>query len=372
MAPLELDRSRPARSPAHPSRGRGPVPRQPQDGHSLGTRRQAERRSGPSAGTVASGHPRSSSAWSRCPPSAPDHAPASRGPSRPTDRLGRAEQATATVATHGHTHRRLLRRDPRPARQRPGHPRPAGGSHRRRGRQHRLAGGLRGQARRPRRGPHRELLGRGPHRRGVSRPSIDIDGVEVLSVSDRTFDMHDGGKIEVLARMPVARPRRPLDGVHAGRRPRLHRDRGQPGAGARAHDQEEHGRHRHRRHRGARPRQHRPGGLAAGDGGQGAPVQELRRRRRVPDLHRHRSTTRRWRSGSTPSSRRSSASLRCSAASTSRTSPRRRASRSRTACASSSTSPSSTTTSTAPPSSRWPRWRTRCSSSTSRWTTSAS
>ena len=31
-----------------------------------------------------------------------------------------------------------------------------------------------------------------------------LDGVEVIQVSDRTFDMHDGGKIEVLARMPVA------------------------------------------------------------------------------------------------------------------------------------------------------------------------
>jgi malate dehydrogenase (oxaloacetate-decarboxylating) len=31
-----------------------------------------------------------------------------------------------------------------------------------------------------------------------------IDGLEVMSVSDRTFDMHAGGKIEVLARMPVA------------------------------------------------------------------------------------------------------------------------------------------------------------------------
>ena len=35
--------------------------------------------------------------------------------------------------------------------------------------------------------------------------SLDgIDGLQVLSVSDRTFAMHDGGKIEVLARMPVA------------------------------------------------------------------------------------------------------------------------------------------------------------------------
>ncbi len=32
----------------------------------------------------------------------------------------------------------------------------------------------------------------------------DIEGLEVISVSDRTFAMHAGGKIEVLARMPVA------------------------------------------------------------------------------------------------------------------------------------------------------------------------
>jgi malate dehydrogenase (oxaloacetate-decarboxylating) len=31
-----------------------------------------------------------------------------------------------------------------------------------------------------------------------------IDGVEVVEVSDRTFAMHEGGKIEVLSRMPVA------------------------------------------------------------------------------------------------------------------------------------------------------------------------
>ncbi len=32
----------------------------------------------------------------------------------------------------------------------------------------------------------------------------NLDGVDVLTVSDRTFDMHQGGKIEVLARMPVS------------------------------------------------------------------------------------------------------------------------------------------------------------------------
>ena len=31
-----------------------------------------------------------------------------------------------------------------------------------------------------------------------------VDGIEVLEVADRTFEMHEGGKIEVLARMPIA------------------------------------------------------------------------------------------------------------------------------------------------------------------------
>jgi len=36
------------------------------------------------------------------------------------------------------------------------------------------------------------------------RKAIDgLEGVEVLEAGDRTFEMHDGGKIEVLARMPI-------------------------------------------------------------------------------------------------------------------------------------------------------------------------
>jgi malate dehydrogenase (oxaloacetate-decarboxylating) len=31
-----------------------------------------------------------------------------------------------------------------------------------------------------------------------------VDGVDVIEVADRTFEMHEGGKIEVLARMPIA------------------------------------------------------------------------------------------------------------------------------------------------------------------------
>src|SRR3954447_10786979 len=42
------------------------------------------------------------------------------------------------------------------------------------------------------------------HIRTVCASLDGISGIEVISVSDRTFDMHDGGKIEVLARMEVA------------------------------------------------------------------------------------------------------------------------------------------------------------------------
>ncbi len=37
----------------------------------------------------------------------------------------------------------------------------------------------------------------------VRRAVEGLDGVEVLEAGDRTFEMHEGGKIEVLARMPV-------------------------------------------------------------------------------------------------------------------------------------------------------------------------
>ena len=81
--------------------------------------------------------------------------------------------------------------------------------------------------------------------------------------------------------------RRPLDGLHAGRRARLvARSPTDPGEGLEPDDQAEHGRRRQRRHRGARARRHRPRGRAAGDGGQGGAVQGVRRRRRVPDLPR--------------------------------------------------------------------------------------
>ena len=49
-----------------------------------------------------------------------------------------------------------------------------------------------------------------------------IDGVEVYKVSDRTFLLHIGGKIEVHSKVPLQQPRRPLDGLHPGRRPGQH------------------------------------------------------------------------------------------------------------------------------------------------------
>ena len=59
---------------------------------------------------------------------------------------------------------------------------------------------------------------------------------------------------------PAAEPRRPVDGLHAGRRPRLQGDRRDAERGPQVHDQGEHRRHRHRRHRRARPRRHRARG----------------------------------------------------------------------------------------------------------------
>ena len=50
-----------------------------------------------------------------------------------------------------------------------------------------------------------------------------VDGVAVHKVSDRTFLLHLGGKIETAFQGAAADPRRPVDGVHAGRRAGLPR-----------------------------------------------------------------------------------------------------------------------------------------------------
>src|SRR5699024_10806855 len=41
------------------------------------------------------------------------------------------------------------------------------------------------------------------HMADVEQAIHDLSGVQILSVGDRTFDMHDGGKVEVLARMEI-------------------------------------------------------------------------------------------------------------------------------------------------------------------------
>ena len=49
-----------------------------------------------------------------------------------------------------------------------------------------------------------------------------LPGVEVEHVSDRTFLLHLGGKIEMASKVAAEDARRPLDGLHARRRARLH------------------------------------------------------------------------------------------------------------------------------------------------------
>ena len=53
------------------------------------------------------------------------------------------------------------------------------------------------------------------HAEAVVQAVRDLEGIRVDSVSDRTFLMHKGGKIEVNPETPDQDPRRPLDGLHA-------------------------------------------------------------------------------------------------------------------------------------------------------------
>ena len=186
---------------------------------------------------------------------------------------------------HGHQHRCLLHPPARAARQPTRHARPPGDGDRRRRREHHRHRRLRRPRRPPRRGRAGQLLLRGAHRtghRGGAR------GRRRRGHRGRRPHLRDArGRQDRGARADAdRRPRRPLDGLHPGRGAGVHGDRAAAGAGPRAHDQEEHRRHRHRRHRRARPRRHRPRRRPPGHGGQGAAVQELRRRRRLPDLPR--------------------------------------------------------------------------------------
>ena len=198
---------------------------------------------------------------------------------------------------------------------------------------------------RRRRGPLRAVARRG---RGRGRRSGDRHERPHVPLAP---GRHDLGRAQGLAQDA----RRPLDGLHPGRGADLHGHRQGPVGRAQADHQAQHGRRRHRRLGGPRSGQHRTGSGVAGDGGQGAPVQALRRHRRVAGLPRD------------PGRRRDRAHrpvhrARSTAASTWRTSRRRAASRSSDVCATSSTSRSSTTTSTARPSSSSRPCSTRCAS----------
>ena len=104
---------------------------------------------------------------------------------------------------------------------------------------------------------------------------------------DRTFELHLGGKIEVRSTVPL----KSRDDLSMAYTPGVARvcsaihDDSERGLGA--HDQGEHGRGDLRRDGRARARRHRPRGGDAGDGGQGAAVQGVRRRRRISALPGH-------------------------------------------------------------------------------------
>jgi hypothetical protein len=69
------------------------------------------------------------------------------------------------------------------------------------------------------------------HADQVVKQLEELDGVDVRKVSDRTFLLHLGGKIEVRRRSRCATATS-CPGVHPGRGPGLHGHRGEPGTPA--------------------------------------------------------------------------------------------------------------------------------------------
>ena len=114
-----------------------------------------------------------------------------------------------------------------------------------------------------------------------------LDGVTVVDTTDRTFLLHIGGKIEQHNKSPLKTARRPLDGLHAGRRARLHR----PSTTTPTRPSSTRSSATRWRSSATAPRCSGSATSArggdAGDGGQGDALQGVRRRRRVPDLPGH-------------------------------------------------------------------------------------
>ena len=114
-----------------------------------------------------------------------------------------------------------------------------------------------------------------------------LAGVKIANISDRTFLMHLGGKIEVRSKVPI-RTRDDLSMAYTPGVARVcHGHQGGSPAGLFAHHQAEHRGRGHRRHRGARAGRHRPRGSHARDGGQGHALQGAGGRGRLSDLPRH-------------------------------------------------------------------------------------
>ena len=114
-----------------------------------------------------------------------------------------------------------------------------------------------------------------------------VEGVEVVHVTDRTFQLHLGGKIEVRPKLPV-KTRDDLSMVYTPGVARVcEAIRVEPRCSVLAHDSSQHrGRH-HGRLRRFGDGQYRSQGGAASDGRQGASVQGIRRCGRLSDLSRY-------------------------------------------------------------------------------------
>ena len=124
------------------------------------------------------------------------------------------------------------------------------------------------------------------HQAEVVEAVRGTSGITLHDWWDRTFRMHEGGKIEVLPLCPVGDQEdlsmaytpgvaRVCTAIARRRAPRR-----------RVHDPPEHRGDRERRIGRARPGRHRSEGCDAGHGGQGTVVQGVRWCRRVPDLSR--------------------------------------------------------------------------------------
>ena len=123
------------------------------------------------------------------------------------------------------------------------------------------------------------------HADAITKAVGAIPGADVHAVSDRTFLLHLGGKLEVA--QGAAAHRDDLSMAYTPGVARVCRAIAANPADARKLTIKQHGGRGHRRLGRARAGQHRPRGRHAGDGGQGPAVQAVRRGRRLAGLPGH-------------------------------------------------------------------------------------